>query len=48
MKIGKALNPDDITIEVWRYLGDVAIMWLTKLFNIIFRSNKMPDEEEVY
>jgi hypothetical protein len=34
MKIGKMLGPDDIPIEVW----------LTKLFNIIFRSNKMPDE----
>jgi hypothetical protein len=44
MKIGKALGPDDIPIEVWRYFGDIAIVWLTKLFNIIFRSNKMPDE----
>jgi hypothetical protein len=25
-------------------LGDVAIVWLTRLFNLIFRSNKMPDE----
>jgi hypothetical protein len=44
MKTGKALGPDDIPIEVWRCLGDIAIVWLTKLFNIIFRSNKMPDE----
>jgi Reverse transcriptase (RNA-dependent DNA polymerase) len=44
IKIGKALGPDDISIEVWRYLGDIAIVWLTKLFNIIFRSNKMPDK----
>jgi hypothetical protein len=44
MKIGKALGPDDIPIEIWRCFGDIAIMWLTKLFNIIFRSNKMPDE----
>jgi hypothetical protein len=44
MKTGKALGPDDIPIEVWRYLGDIAIVWLTKLFNTIFRSNKMPDE----
>jgi hypothetical protein len=44
MKIGKALVSDDIPIEVWRCLGDIAIVWLTKLFNIIFRSNKMPDE----
>jgi hypothetical protein len=44
MKISKALGPDDIPIEVWRCLGDIAIVWLTKLFNTIFRSNKMPDE----
>jgi hypothetical protein len=44
MKTNKALRPDDIPIEVWSYLGDIAIMWLTKLFNIIFWSNKMPDE----
>jgi hypothetical protein len=35
------MGPDGIRIEVWRCLGDVAIIWLTKLFNIIFRSNKM-------
>ena len=44
MKVGKALGPDNIPIEVWRCLGHVAIVWLTKLFNSIFRSNKMPDE----
>jgi hypothetical protein len=44
MKTGKTLEPDDIPIEVWRCLGDIAIVWLTKLFNIIFRSNKMLDE----
>jgi Reverse transcriptase (RNA-dependent DNA polymerase) len=44
MKTSKALGLDDIPIEVWRCLGDITIVWLTKLFNIIFRSNKMPDE----
>ena len=44
MKGGKAMGPDGISIEVWRTLGDVAIVWLTKLFNIILRSNKMHDE----
>jgi hypothetical protein len=44
MKIGKTLGPDDIPIEVWRCLGDITIVWLTKLFNTIFRSNKMSDE----
>jgi hypothetical protein len=44
MKTSMALGPDDILIEVWRCLGDIAIVWLTKLFNIIFLSNKMSDE----
>jgi hypothetical protein len=44
MKGGKTMGPDGIPIEVWRTLGDITIVWLTKLFNLIFRSNKMPDE----
>jgi hypothetical protein len=36
MKGGKAMGPDGIPIEVWRTLGDVPIVWLTKLFNLIF------------
>src|SRR3954467_11577537 len=44
MKGGKVMGPDCIPIEVWRGLGDKAIVWLTKLFNLIFRSNKMPEE----
>ena len=44
MKGGKAMGPDGIPIEVWRCLGDRAIVWLTKLFNLIFRSNKMSEE----
>ena len=44
MKGGKAMGPDGIPIEVWKSFGDVAIIWLTKLFNLIFRSNMMPDE----
>jgi hypothetical protein len=44
MKGGKTMGLDGIPIEVWRTLGDVTIVWLTKLFNLIFRSNKMSDE----
>ena len=44
MKGDKAMGPDGIPIEVWRCLGDRAIVWLTKLFNLFFRSNKMPEE----
>jgi hypothetical protein len=44
MKGGKALRPDDVQTEVWRSLRYVVIVWLTKLFNHIFRSNKMLEE----
>jgi hypothetical protein len=44
MKEGKLMGPNEIPIEVWRTIGDVAIVWLTSLFNLIFRSNKMLDE----
>ena len=44
MKGGKAMGSNGIPIEVWRCLGDRAIVWLTKLFNFIFRSNKMLEE----
>jgi hypothetical protein len=35
---------NEIPIEVWRSIKDVAIVFLNKLLNIIFRSNKMLDE----
>jgi hypothetical protein len=44
MKRGMAMVPDGTPIELWRTLADVVIVWLTKLFNLIFRSNTMPDE----
>jgi hypothetical protein len=44
MKGGKVMGSDGIPIETWRCLGVRAIVWLTKLFNLIFRSNKMPKE----
>jgi hypothetical protein len=44
MKGGKARGSDGIPIEVRKCLGDIATVWLTKLFNHIFRSNRMPDE----
>jgi hypothetical protein len=47
MKRGKAMGLDGIPIEVWRGLGARAIVWLAKLFNLIFRENKMPEEWSV-
>jgi hypothetical protein len=38
------MGPNGIPIEAWGCLSDIAIVWLTKLSNRIFRSNKMYDE----
>ena len=45
-KIGrtKAVGPDNISIEVWRGLGEKGIRWLINLFNIILRTHKVPEE----
>ena len=40
MKNAKALGPDAIPIEVWKGLGEIEIMWLTKLFNKIIAAKK--------
>jgi hypothetical protein len=39
MKGGKAMDRDCIRIEVC-----IPIVWLTKLFNLIFQANKVPEE----
>ena len=44
MKTRKTVGPDEIPIEVWKCLGEFGIKWLTKLFNKIWQSNKIPDE----
>jgi len=44
MKTGKAVGSDSIHIEIWKCLDEKAIEWLTELFNIIFRTVKMPHE----
>ncbi|MCX8759409.1 hypothetical protein NOK64_26755 [Vibrio parahaemolyticus] len=44
MKCGKAIGPDGLPIEVWKCIGEVGIKWLTKFFNIILKTKKIPDE----
>ena len=42
-KLGKALGPYGIPIELWKCLGDLGVAWLTKLFNRILMTRKMPN-----
>ena len=44
MKNHKAMEPNNIPIEVWKCMGEEDISWLTKLFNAILKSKKMSDE----
>ena len=44
MKVGKAVGPDNIPIEAWIGLGEIAVDFLTTVFNKILESEKMPDE----
>ena len=33
MKSGKAVGPDDIPVEAWKCFGEMAVEFLTRLFN---------------
>ena len=44
MKNGKAIGPDDIPVEVWKCLGEIALEFLTKLYNRTMESERMPKE----
>ncbi|KAI5629399.1 hypothetical protein C0J50_2331 [Silurus asotus] len=44
MKSGKSVGPDDILVEAWRCLGEMAVDFLTRLFNRILEKEKMPEE----
>ena len=43
MENGKFVGPDGIPNEIWKCLGEEGVTWLTKLFNKILHSKKMPD-----
>jgi len=44
MPNGKAEGPDQIPVEGWKCLEEEGLEWLTELFNVIFRTAKMPEE----
>ena len=43
MKKGKARGPYDIPREVWMALGDVGIVWLTRILSDILKKKRIPD-----
>jgi hypothetical protein len=43
------MGPDGVPIKVWRSLGDIAIVCLTKMFNDIYdRTTCLSSGEEAY
>ncbi|KAI5106486.1 hypothetical protein C0J45_4183, partial [Silurus meridionalis] len=44
MKNGKSVGPDDIPVEAWRCLGEMAVEFLNRLFNRILEGERMPEE----
>ncbi|KAG5632588.1 hypothetical protein H5410_004305 [Solanum commersonii] len=44
MSRGRATGPDEIPVEFWKSTNKAGIEWLTGLFNVIFKTTKMPDE----
>ena len=44
MKNGKAVGPDDIPVEAWRCLGEMAVRFLNSLCNRILAGERMPEE----
>ena len=44
VKNGKSCGPDGIPTEALKHIGDWGVRQLTKIFNTIMQSGKMPDE----
>ena len=44
IKNEKAVGPADIPVEVWKCLGEIALEFLTKLYNTTIESERMSEE----
>ncbi|XP_055817839.1 uncharacterized protein LOC129886954 [Solanum dulcamara] len=44
MHWGRANGPDEILGEFWKSASSVGLEWLTRLFNVIFKTATMPEE----
>jgi len=47
MKVGKAVGPNSIPVEIWKSLGEEGIEWLTDLFNIILKTERCHKNEDI-
>ena len=44
MKKDKAARPDELSVEVWKCMGEMGIKFLTRLFNRLLMGERMPEE----
>ena len=44
MKKGKAIGPNELPVEVWKCMKKMGIKFLTRLFNRLLMSERMPEE----
>ncbi|XP_070002184.1 uncharacterized protein [Nicotiana sylvestris] len=44
MSRGRATGPDEIPVEFWKCVGRAGLEWLTRLFNVLFRTNRVSEE----
>ena len=40
----KAVGPDELPVEGWKCMGEMGIMFLTRLFNRLLMGERMPEE----
>ena len=40
----KAVGPDELSVEVWKCMGEMGIKFLTRLFNRLLVGERMPEE----
>ena len=44
MKTDKAVGPDELPVEVWKCMGEMATKFLTRLFNRLLVGKRMREE----
>ena len=44
MKKGKAVGPNELSVEVWKCLGEMVLKYLTRLFKRLLMGERMPEE----
>ena len=44
MNKGKEVGPDELPVEVWKWVGEMEIMFLTRMFNKILAAERIPEE----